>query len=63
MNKNKNVESLIIAWDRSKGKDHTVMLVGRKEPNENVRVVNMFTGDDAEAFYDMLTTTKLGTRV
>lgn len=39
--------SVIVSWDYTNGKDHTIAVVGRKTPGQAVKVINAFEGDEA----------------
>lgn len=43
----KLTDSLIVAIDFSEDKDKTVLLVGRKNPNQTAKIVNAFQGQKA----------------
>lgn len=45
---------LLVGYDFSHGKDSTVLLVGRKKPNDSVDVINAFKGKEAEELYNRL---------
>lgn len=51
-------DSLLIGYDFTHGKDNTVLVVGRKRPNESVEVINAFQGEEAEELYLKLITKK-----
>lgn len=51
-------ESLIIGYDNTNGKDHTVLVVGRKRMNQTVEIINAFQDEEAEELYKKLTTKK-----
>lgn len=52
-------ESLIIGYDESNGRDHTVLIVGRKKKGQVVEVINAFQGEEAYWMYQKLTTKKV----
>lgn len=52
-------ESLIIGYDESKGRDNTVLIVGRKKKGQEVEVINAFQGEEAYWMYQKLTTKKV----
>lgn len=55
----KITESLIIGYDKNdKNKDATILIVGKKELNKPMTVINAFEGKEAEALYKKLTTKK-----
>lgn len=48
------VESILVGIDISKGKDKTVLVVGRKWPNQSVDIINIIEGEEALALYKRL---------
>lgn len=54
----KDVDSVIVSWDYSHGKDKTIVLVGKQE-NGKVEVVNAFEGDEALEVINKLTTVSM----
>ena len=54
----KITDALIIGYDFSHGKDNTVLVVGRKGPNETAEIINAFQGEEAEKLYEKLVTKK-----
>lgn len=53
-------DTLLVSIDSSTDGDETVLLVGRKRPNESVEIVNVFQGKDAMDLYKQLVTVKKG---
>lgn len=51
-------ESIIVSVDFTNGKDNSIMIVGRKLPNQAVEVINAIQGEEAEELYKRLTTVK-----
>lgn len=52
----KEVDSVIVSWDFSKGqdgKDHSVLLVGHQE-NNKMTIVNAYSGKQAKEIYKAL---------
>lgn len=47
-------DTLLVSFDFTNGKDHSVLIVGRKHPNQTVDIVNAFQNEDAERIYKML---------
>ena len=47
-------DTLLIGFDFTHGKDNTVLIVGRKRPNQSVDIVNAFQGEEAEELYKKL---------
>lgn len=54
----KTTDSIIVAFDRTSGKDHSVLVVGRKDPKQDVKIINAFAGEEAEELYKKLVTRK-----
>ena len=54
----KTSDALIIGYDFTNGRDHTVLIVGRKNKGV-VDIVNAFQGEEAEELYKKLTTVVL----
>lgn len=48
--------SVIVSYDDTNGKDHSILIVGRKRMNQSVEVINAFQGQEAEELYKKLTT-------
>ncbi len=55
---NKIVGSLIIGYDVAHSTDNAVLIVGKKEPNQSVKVINAFEGEEAYELYKKLITKK-----
>lgn len=47
--------SLIIGYDFTNGADVSVLVVGRKKPDQSIEVINAFQGKEAEELYYKLT--------
>lgn len=47
-------ESLLVGVDFTNGEDSSVLIVGRKLPNESVEIINAFHGEEAEELYKKL---------
>ena len=56
-------DTIIVSYDNSNGKDHTVLVVGRKRANQSVEIINALRGDEAEEMYRRLTTGDLAMRL
>ena len=54
----KTADTILVGWDYSKGNDTSVLIVGRKRPNQSVEIINAFKGKEAEELYLKLTTVK-----
>ena len=59
-NSTKTSDALLIGYDCSNGKDHAMLIVGRKQNKKPVEVINAFQGEEAESIYNMLITVKGG---
>ena len=54
----KTFGGLIIGYDFTNGKDVGVLIIGRKEPNEQIEIINAFQGTEAIEMYRKLITPK-----
>ena len=54
----KTTDSIIVAFDWTHGKDNSVLVVGRKNPKQDVDIINAFQGEEAEELYKKLITRK-----
>ena len=61
--KNSITDSILVGINRSNNGDNTVLIVGRKRPNESVDIINAFEGDEALELYRRLVTKKDGQNV
>ena len=50
-------DSILIGYDQSEN-DNTVLVVGRKRPNQSVDIINAFQGEEAKELYERLITKK-----
>lgn len=50
----RNSDSFLIGFDCAHGEDKAVLIVGRKEPNESLKIVNAFQGEQAVELYKKL---------
>lgn len=50
------IASLLVGVDFSNNGDIGVLIVGRRLMNQSVEIINAFSGEDARALYEMLTT-------
>lgn len=48
-------DGLIIGFDRAKNGDNTVLIVGRQLNDQEVKIVNAFSGEEAFELYKKLT--------
>lgn len=53
----KSTDSVIVSWDLSRGKDESILLVG-KQVDGRVEIVNAFQGEEAYELYRKLTVQK-----
>ena len=51
----KDVGSLIVGYDFTKGVDTSVLIVGQRNSDGLVDIINAFSGEEAEALYKKLT--------
>lgn len=56
--KTKMTDTLLVSISFSKNGDNPILIVGRKEPNEALKIVNAFYGNEAVDIYKQLTTVK-----
>lgn len=49
----KNFDTMLVGFDHSHG-DPAVLIVGRKAPGDNVRIINQFQGKEAKELYQKL---------
>lgn len=54
------IDTLLISINIPTNGDKTVLIVGRKKPNESLDIVNAFQGKDAVDIYNQLITVKKG---
>ena len=47
-------ESLLVGVDFTNSEDSSVLIVGRKRPNQSVDIINAFQGKEAEELYKKL---------
>lgn len=58
ISENKITGSLIIGYDINHSTDNAVLIVGKKEPNQPIKVINAFQGEEAIELYKRLITKK-----
>ena len=56
--KQKTTDGLIIGYDFTRGKDKSILIVGRKSAGDAADIINVFQGEEAEELYKKLTTVK-----
>ena len=49
-------DTILVSVDFTNGKDSSVMIVGRKRPNQTVEIINALQGKEAEDLYSKLVT-------
>ena len=49
-------DTILVSVDFSNGDDFSVMVVGRKRPNQTVEIINALQGKEAEDLYSKLVT-------
>ena len=54
----KTTDGLLVGFDFTNGKEHGVLIVGRKNKGEIVDIVNAFQDEEAKRIYDILTARK-----
>lgn len=54
----KTTDCILVSYDHTNGEDKSVLLVGRKRPNESVEIINAFQGEKATELWNELTKTK-----
>lgn len=60
MNLKKLPDTLLVSIDFGSNVNESVLLVGRKHPNQAVDIINAFKGKEAIDIYDKLVTQKIG---
>ena len=51
----RTTSSIIVSYDESANGDETILLVGKKNPNETVKIINAFQGKEAKNLWKKLT--------
>ena len=49
-------DTILVSVDFTNGEDSSVMVVGRKRPNQTVEIINALQGKEAEDLYSKLVT-------
>lgn len=52
----KTAGSIIVAYDNAAGEDKAILLVGKKNPKQDVAIINAFQGEEATELWKKLTT-------
>lgn len=60
MNLKKLPDTLLVSIDFGSNANESVLLVGRKHPNQAVNIINAFKGKEAIDIYDKLVAQKIG---
>ena len=55
----KETDSVIVAYDCAHGVDKAILVVGKKNPRQDVDIVNAFSGKEAEELWLKLTSKKV----
>lgn len=50
--------SVIVGFDYKKDSDNAVLIVGQKNPNMSISIINAFQGEEAKQLWEKLTTRK-----
>ena len=59
----RQVDCILVSIDFTNGKDNSVLIVGRKMPNQAAEVINAFQGEEAIDLYNKLITKKEGSKI
>lgn len=51
----RTTSSIIVSYDVSENGDETILLVGKKNPNETIKIINAFQGEEAKDLWKKLT--------
>ena len=51
----RTTSSIIVSYDASENGDETILLVGKKNPNETIKIINAFQGEEAKDLWKKLT--------
>ena len=51
----RTTSSIIVSYDASVNGDETILLVGKKNPNETIKIINAFQGEEAKDLWKKLT--------
>ena len=51
----RTTSSIIVSYDVSENGDETILLVGKKNPNETIKIINAFQGEEAKGLWKKLT--------
>ena len=51
----RTTSSIIVSYDASENGDEPILLVGKKNPNETIKIINEFQGKEAKNLWKKLT--------
>ena len=51
----RTTNSIVVSYDTSENGDETILLVGKKNPNETIKIINAFQGEEARDLWKKLT--------
>lgn len=51
----RTTSSIIVSYDASENGDEPILLVGKKNPNEIIKIINAFQGKEAKDLWKKLT--------
>ena len=51
----RTTSSIIVSYDASETGDEPILLVGKKNPNEIIKIINAFQGEEAKDLWKKLT--------
>ena len=51
----RTTSSIIVSYDASENGDEPILLVGKKNPNEAIKIINAFQGKEARDLWKKLT--------
>lgn len=54
----KTSDTVVVCFDWTNGVDKSILAIGRKTPGEAIDIINVFSGEEAEALYSKLTQKK-----
>lgn len=51
----RTTSSIILSYDASENGDEPILLVGKKNPNKPIKIINAFQGEEAKDLWKKLT--------
>ena len=51
----RTTSSIIVSYDASENGDEMILLVGKKNPNKPIKIINAFQGEEARDLWKKLT--------